>query len=228
MKEERHRAVLLRRRGLSIGKIEILLKINRSTLSGWFKDIELTRSQKQKLLRDWKNGLINARKKAVVWHNTEKEKRLKEARSDAIQTLARIDKNSKDILALALAVLYLGEGSKKNVETGMGNSDPLILQFFLEGLRKLYNFDTSKIRCELYLRADQNPEHMKSYWAKALGLSKNQFKYVNIDKRTEGSKTYPSYKGVCNLRCGHVAIQRKLLYLSKIFFEQIVKQHSRL
>ncbi len=226
IKEKRRRAVSLRRRGLSIGKIENLLRINRSTLSGWFKDVKLTQKQKHKLRRNWEDGLIKARKKAVIWHNAEKEKRLQEAGNAATQTLARIDQSNKDILELALAVLYLGEGSKKNLETGMGNSDPLILQFFLEGLRTLYGLDTGKIRCELYLRSDQNPERLKSYWAKALGLSRSQFKHVNIDKRTKGSKTYPQYKGVCNLRCGNVAIQRKLLYLSKIFFEQTLKRYS--
>jgi len=78
--ELKDRAIKLRKRGLSIGKIERRLKIPRSTLSGWFKNIELTPKQKEKLLNDWKNGLIKAREKAVLWHNTQKEKRLQEAK----------------------------------------------------------------------------------------------------------------------------------------------------
>jgi hypothetical protein len=73
------------------------------------------------------------------------------------------------------------------------------------------------------LRADQNPEKMKRFWSKELGLPLNSFGYVALDKRTVGSKTYPHYKGVCYVRCGNAAIQRKLMYLSEIFYKKVIK-----
>jgi len=58
-----------------------------------------------------------------------------------------------------------------------------------------------------------------------LGIPIDNFGYVNIDKRTVGSKTYPHYKGVCYITCGNVAIQRKLLYLGEIFCKKTVEKY---
>lgn len=223
--ERKIQAIKLRKGGLSIGKIEKQLKIPRSTLSGWFKNIALSQEQKDKLLRDWKDGLVHARRKAVLWHNAQKQNRMEEAYNTAQGVLKRLNLRDINILELAFAFLYLGEGAKKNVETAIGNSDPSILKFSLAILKRVYNMDVSKIRCELYLRADQNPEEIKKFWARELGLPLQNFKQINIDKRTQGSPTYPDYKGVCNLRCGSVAIQRRLVYLSKLFSDQVIDKY---
>jgi len=223
--ELKENAIKLRKRGLSIRKVEQYLGVPRSTLSGWFKNVELSARQREKLYNDWKKALIKARKKAVLWHNAQKEGRLLEAKNQAIKTLRQINKDDKNILELTLAILYLGEGSKKNIETALGSSDPLILKFFIKALKNIYNFNVEKIRCELYLRADQDPETIKHFWSQTLKLPKNCFKSVSIDNRTLGSKTYPTYKGVCNLRCGSVAIKRKLLYLGEAFLKNIVEKY---
>jgi len=173
----------------------------------------------------WKRRLIKARRKAVLWHHAQKEKRLKEAENQALKTIGAIDIANKEVLELALAILYMGEGTKKKVETAMGSSDPLILKFFLASLKTLYNLDIKKIKCRLNLRADQSPEKMKRFWARELKLPLDNFGYVNLDKRTIGSKTYPYYKGVCHVLCGNVAIQRKLVYMSKIFCKKVIEKH---
>jgi len=219
-------AIKLRKRGLSIGKIEQRLNIRRSTLSGWFKNIELTPKQKERLAQDWKNGLVKARKKAVLWHNAQKEKRLLEARNAALKTLGKIDMENIYILELALAFLYLGEGTKKTTDTSIGSSDPLILNFFLNAVKKIYGLNTKKIRCELYLRSDQNPINIKKFWAKTIHMPISNFKQINIDKRTAGIKTYAYYKGVCNLRCGNVAIQRKLINIANLFSKRIIENRG--
>ena len=223
----KEKSILLRKQGLSIGSIESKLGIPRSTLSGWFRNIKLTHKQKNQLLENWRNALITARQKAVIWHNTQKTRRLEEAKIAANNTLQGINLQNNAILELALAMLYLGEGAKKTLETALGSSDPNILKFFLSVLKNVYKLDSKKIRCELYLRADQNPQEIKQFWAKELKLPLQNFKYVNLDRRTQGSKTFTHYKGVCQLRCGNVAIQRKLLYLSNQFCEQVLKNFMR-
>ncbi len=221
---KKEKALHLRKQGLSLRQIAKQLNISKSTLSGWFKDIPLTQKQKQKLLKQWRSGLVKARSEAAKWHNNEKAKRLVLARDQALETLNNIEVDNKDIVDLALAMLYLGEGFKSNSETGIGNSDPLILKFFLVALNKIYNIDISKIRCELHLREDQNAVKLKKFWSKELGLSINNFKYVYFDKRTIGSKTREDYKGVCMLRCGNVAIQRKLITMSREFCKRIIER----
>jgi len=221
--ELKEHAIKLRRRGFSIGKIEKQLSIPRSTLSGWFKNIELTEKQKTILIANWKNALVKARKKAVIWHNNQKKTRIQEAKNTALKTLNEINTDDINILELALAFLYLGEGTKKSPHTSLGSSDPMILKFFLSVIKKIYGLDRKNLRYELYLRADQKPDKIKNFWSRALRVPTENFKQVNIDKRTKGTKTYSSYKGVCNIQCGHVAIQRKLLNLANLFSQKIIK-----
>ncbi len=222
--DKKPEALKLRKSGLSIGVIETRLGIPRSTLSGWFKDVVLTKQQKEVLFKRWQNGLVSARKKAIAWHNAGKKQRLEAAQESAEEVIAAIDIKDRNILDLFLAVLYLGEGGKSNDSTNMGNSDPLIMKTFLTILIKNYNIDLKRVRCSLNLRADQDVEGLKKFWLKELGLPMENMKYVYIDKRTIGSKTYPDYKGVCTIECGNVAIKRKLLNISRGLCERIVKR----
>ena len=210
-------AVKLRKQGKSLPYIHKELGIPKSTLSNWLKDIKLTADQKNKLETDWKNALVKARSKAVVWHNDAKAQRIKISENEGRLVLDNIDCTNKYITELALALLYLGEGTKAKNETGMGSSDPTILKFFVSCLRSIYEIPEDKIKCELHLRADQDPKKMTEFWSKELCVSKQNFNKPYLDKRTAGTLTYDSYKGVCLVRCGSVAIQRKLVYIAKHF-----------
>jgi len=223
--ELKEKAIILRKQGFSIRKIESDLCVPRSTLSGWLKNVQLTSEQKKKLLKNKKDALIGARKRAVAWHNNQKQQRLKEAETRAMETVRNLDINNKDIIELALATLYLGEGTKKKIETSIGSSDPLILKFFIASLKIVYGLDVDKIKCQLNLRADQNPQEMKIFWSKELGVPMKNFRSVFLDKRTMGSKTYPYYKGVCQVLCGNAAIQRKLINISNIFCNKVIKNY---
>lgn len=214
-------AIILRKQGKSLPYVHAKLGISKSTLSYWFKDIILTEKQKEKLDENWKSALIKAREGAVKWHNREKLERLQLAEHEGLDLLSRIDMNDASITELALALLYLGEGTKAKDETGMGSSDPLILKFFITCLRKIYGVPEDKIMCELHLRADQDPKKMIIFWSKQLHVSKENFTKPYLDKRTKGTVTYNSYKGVCLVRCGKVAIQRKLVYIAKHFCTEL-------
>ena len=176
---------------------------------------------KQRLKLRHEQALIHARKEAVKWHNARKAERLAYAISEGKQTLKKIEFDKREILELALAILYLGEGSKKNSQTAMGNSDPLILNFFVQAIQKLYGISPADFTCHLHLRADQDSRKMERYWSRALGIPLKNFRKALIDKRTLGSKTYPYYKGVCAVNCSGVAIQRKLMYIATAFCSKV-------
>lgn len=214
----------MRKRGVAIRDVENRLGIRRSTLHYWFRDITLSDYHKQRLKKRADAALVKARVKAVVWHNAQKSKRMKLAYDSAVETLSKINNTDNSTLELALALLYLGEGMKKSGGTAMGNSDPLILRFFVSTLRRLYKIPVSEMRCELHLRADQNPKKITTYWSKTLDIPEKNFTRPTLDMRTVGRPTYLHYKGVCIVRCSRVAIQRKLMYIATAFCEQIAKK----
>lgn len=216
LKEE---ALELRRQGTSMTVIERQLGIPRSTLSGWFRKEPLNDKQRQKLWQNSRDGWAKARINAVKSHNAMKAKRLETARVNASAVMDDLD-ITPAVLELALAMLYLGEGAKSNL-TSLGNSDPLILKFFITALERLYSIDPETLRCDLHLRADQDADELKRYWAAELGLPLGCFRYVAYDKRTAGKPTYESYKGVCVVACGNIAIQRKLVMLYNLFCKKV-------
>ena len=89
---------------------------------------------------------------------------------------------------------------------------------------EIYKVPIEKIKCELHLRADQNPVSLQRYWSRTLNIPLKNFTSVSIDQRSAGKPTFAHYKGVCVVRCGHGAIQRKLMFISKLFCEQIINK----
>jgi hypothetical protein len=166
--------------GASMNEIEAEFGVPKSTQNSWFS--KMTLSKKALNILDLKKEahLIEARKKAIKWHNSGKAKRMEIVRMTAEESLSHIDAGNKNILELALAMLYLGEGSKTTA-TGMGNSDPLIVKFFIESIRLLYGIDMARMRFDLHLRADQNPDKMN------YGQMNLMFHWIN-------SKRYPWIK----------------------------------
>lgn len=209
----------LRRQGVSMTVIERKYGIARSTLSGWFKEVPLTEEQRTRLMKNSLDGWARGRPKAALWHRTQKQKRLEEAKIQALDTLQKIEL-TPEILDLAFAMLYWGEGAK-NGGTSLASSDPRILRFVLAVLENNYDLSRKDIRCELHLRMDQESDEIKNYWSKELGVPLERFKHIAYDKRTAGRPTYPHYKGVCVLQCGKVAIQRKLIYLYTLFCDKV-------
>ena len=211
----------MRENGSSIRDVEKLLKIPRSTLSGWFKNVKLTKHQKTRLHKNWKNALNIARKKAVVWHNLQKVLRIKKAQEGAVETLSKINANDNSILELALAMLYLGEGAKTQA-TSMANSNQLIVKFFIKSLEKLYKINKNLLKYELHLRSNQNEIEAIDYWSRELNVNKNRFGFIK-DKRIAKTETYANYKGVCVVYCGRIAIQRRLVHLAEEFSKIVSK-----
>jgi hypothetical protein len=223
-REYKDEAIAMRKIGTSMTVIERRLGIPRSTMSGWFKDIKLTETQRTRLMQNSRDGWAKARESAVKSHRKQKALRLLKARSEATKVLERIEL-SNDILDLALAMLYFGEGAKHNT-TALGCSDPKMLRFMLAVFRRNYGITADMLRCDLHLRMDQDGHELKKYWSKQLGLPLERFKNVFYDRRTEGRRTYDDYKGVCLISCGNIAIQRKLIYLYNLFCDKVAELDS--
>ncbi len=218
--------IALRKQGVSITAIENQYGVPRSTLSGWFRRVELTDDQRSNLRKN-SNGLgtDEGKRKALLWHNGQKQKRIDSAKEDAIKTMQGMRVVDTHVVELALAMLYLGEGSKKGL-TSMGNSNEMILNFFIGVLKTVYGVAVKDLKCDLHLRYDQDEDVEKRYWSEKLALPKANFIAVSYDRRTTGKPTRNGYHGVCVVRCGHIAIMRKLVYLSTIFCDHVIRMRG--
>ena len=213
----------LRQNGHSIKSIAKNLTVAPSTLAGWLKNVAISPQGIQKLQTQQTIALQNARLKASDWHRTQKALRLQAAKNEAQKTLAELT-FSPALLDLAFAMLYFGEGTNTDNNTVIASSNSTILRFVLVALKQNYGITSSQLRCDLHLRMDQDINKTKEYWSQQLNIPLDRFKSVSLDKSSTGKATYDSYKGVCVITCGNVAIQRKLTYLYALFCEKIIAE----
>jgi len=214
LKDSREKAIILRKKGKSYSEIQTILnlKIPKSTLSYWLKDVTLNKNQKKRIERLIENGGRKGRLKSIKVKEIRKEENIKIIRN-RVKGLPLLINEDKDIAKIALAMLYLGEGSKKGNSVTFGNSNPDVISLFLKLLRGVYDLDSKKFRCTLQCRADQDVKKLERFWKKITQIPKSQFYRAQIDPRTIAKKTIKKdYKGVCRID-----------YFSKDIFNEIMQ-----
>jgi hypothetical protein len=195
LKEE---VIKLRLEGNTYPEIRDIIKlyIPKTTMYEWCKDLTLTSFAKKEISRKVYLNILTAQLKAVV------TKRL--ARTKYIVSL--YDKNFHlgellndiNVPKIALAMLYLGEGSKNVTRITFCNSDPQTIQLFLKLFRACYEINAAKFRCTVQCRADQNTGQLEDFWYNITGIPRSQFYKTRMDSRTVGKPTQKlNYKGVC-------------------------------
>jgi hypothetical protein len=213
-------AIALRLEGKTYDHIISKLGIPRSTLSGWMRHVTISDEARLRLQQARADCLSNARRAARIKHQDLKKERIGDIHQQIDAAYGSLlASGNLQIKEIALSMLYLGEGAKGD-ELRLGSSDVLILRFYLNYLKDLYGIDSSSLRFDLHLRADQDEVLLKKYWVQELLTDPSCFKGTFRDKRTEGKTSYSSYRGVCLVTGGGVEIQRRLLYLAKVFCEQ--------
>lgn len=197
----RNRAEMLRKGGKTYGEINNILNVNipKSTLSCWFTNVILSSEQIHKI--ELKKKIIGDKARALaVLSNKRKRKKYFNLIEKRVAYLHKVIKD-KDVAKIALAMLYLREGSKRpHGYLVFGNSDPKIIVLFLKLIRYCYNINESKFRCTLQCRADQNIKRLEKFWSYETKIPHTQFYKAQIDPRTIGKPSQNiDYKGVCRI-----------------------------
>ncbi len=214
----REKAIKLRELGKTYLEIQNSLKITipKSTLSYWCRNTKLPKEYQERIQ---KIVLSNAQKGRAIALVVNRVKRKKYLRSvfERNRHLTTILKN-KDVAKVALAMLYLGEGSKtRRGSLQFGNSDPFIISLFLYLLRYCYKIDESKFRCTLQCRADQNTKKLEKLWSHVTKIPSSQFYKARIDPRTIGKPSKKlDYKGVCCIDYFSADVFIELMQIPKI------------
>ena len=151
-----------------------------------------------------------------------REQKLQQTKGEIDNDFIKFDFN-KNTSELLLAMLYLGEGFKKTrSHIGLGNSNPEIALMFIKLLKLIYKAEESKFRCFLHLRMDQDEKKERVFWSNFLGISIKYFRKTQFDKRTEGTKTWKEYHGVCAIYYYDAKIEKRLVILQKYLISKIL------
>lgn len=214
----------LRSKGQTYTEIEhtINLKIPKSTLHSWFKDVLLPKDYNNKISKLNMEHLKEARLIGIEKSKIKRQEFL--SGLDKINLkIARLIQNH-ETAKIALAMLCLGEASKYKPRRSfsLGSSDPRIIIIFLTLLKKCFNFKQIKVRCTVQCRADQNIEELEKFWLDITKIPKKQFYKAQIDPRTVGKPTLnKNYKGVLKVDYFDTRIQLELESLANLVYNQL-------
>ena len=190
---DRERARVMRKQGKSYSEIKAVLGVNKSTLSGWLKDMPLSQEQMH-LLRDINPRRIESFRKTM---QAKRDVRLKVALEKFTNDLGIFSERD---LFIAGLYLYWGEGLKASRGTiGIANTDPSVIIAFLDWMRLIDKTAIFKVRLHLYKDMDIKKE--TKYWSKTLKLPTSSFRKPYIKTSNLTGLTYKNGygHGTCNV-----------------------------
>lgn len=192
-------AIILRKKGYLYSEIGAELGVAKSTAYVWTHQIPLTPKQSQKIA----SRLSQAQRKKIAklatinrHHRQERERQLQK-QALAIVNNSPLTLNQK---RLACALLFWCEGDK-DVRSGIKfiNSDPAMIQKFLELLRSSFEIDEAKLRALVHLHAYHDSTKQLQYWSRLTGIPLAQF-HKPYQKQSTAATIRQDYPGCISIR----------------------------
>lgn len=206
---QRHQAVALRSKGDSLSEISERLKVAKSSVSLWVRDVTLTKLAKRKLLKRIKIGqFISAENKKAKTRALE-QKYIEDAGLEILR--------SPNYGKIICAIMYWCEGTK-NPHSGLTftNSDPVLVAKFLELLRKSFDIDESKFHPCIHLHNYHSPSKQLDFWSKVTKINKRQF-IKPYRKPNSGKRIHSNYQGCISVKYHSTDLARRVMATAKAF-----------
>lgn len=204
--KERRLAIYLRKQGKSYSQIRELVKVSKSSLSLWLRNVPLT--EKQIL------GLKEIKMRAVErYRETMRIKRAKRISGYYLDQCRKWLPLSNRELNIAGLFLYLGEGGKMSRNTvGICNTDPSVMKFVLFWLVNGLKIPKNKIRLNLHLYSDMDISAEEGFWLTQLGLNKSSLNKPYIKRSFKKDIDQKGFgHGTCNLQVHNTVLKENIL-----------------
>lgn len=221
MRKDRQKASKLRLGGKSYAQIRDALGVPKSTLSGWFSELELSKEAKEKILKRSRIKSLDGLLKRNINQTMLAKKRRDEIRSTAKAELKYFSKHDLFVTGVSL---YWAEGYKRPVVrngrelthhvVSLTNSDLQLINLFLRFLREICNVPEEKIYANLRIFEHQNERNLLNYWSGLTKIPKQRFDkvYKGISKSSLGKKPYNSLPyGTIQIRVGDTKLFHKIM-----------------
>jgi transcriptional regulator with XRE-family HTH domain len=179
--DERRHARELRARGLSVREVAKLAGVSQSAAGVWVRDARITPDQRQLLDERGERGRAIARARKAA-----NARDIRRAYQDEGRRLAQERGGSY----AAGCMLYWAEGAKRRNTLKVTNSDPELLAFFADFLRREFDVPPSKMRLHCNLFADhlERQSEIEDYWLMRLGLPRASLRKSVVNVFSKSSK----------------------------------------
>lgn len=204
--EQKLEAIKLRKRGKSYKEILDYLKVSKSTLSLWLRNVPLTPSQHHRIYITLKqqNAYKLAKKKQA--YKLELTKKIIDASINEFEQLRN------NHLFIAGLMLYWAEGDKTEINemVKFSNSDTAMIKLMMRWFRQICQVPEQKFRIALHIHTLHCRKNIEKYWSKITGIPLEQFNKTQIKPTTLKQRRNPLYDGTCSIRVHNKNLFRKI------------------
>ncbi|PJB83764.1 hypothetical protein CO087_01045 [Candidatus Wolfebacteria bacterium CG_4_9_14_0_8_um_filter_39_46] len=207
MRNDKHLAIKLRKKGLSYNKISKELDIPKSTLSDWLCDIGWSLDIKKELIR--KANYIT--RKRLRLYNKKRQRYWEQWREAARQEARKdFDSFKNNPLFVSGLMLYWAEGdSNPKNSLRLSNTDPRMIFLYAKFLMQVLNIPKEKLRATLILYPDLAKEKCIKFWSRIIGITKSQFYKTQYIKGFHPTKRLSN--GICMIIYSDRQLKEKVL-----------------
>ena len=223
---ERIKARELRKKGISVAQIAKSLHISKSSASLWVRDIILSLDQLEKLRQQ---NIKGGEKGRILGALKQKHDRLKRIKIGIEKGGKIFPKLTLRELFIAGIALYWAEGTKKSCEVVICNSDPKLIQFMIQWLKKCFRIPIERIHCVVGINEiHRNRENIvKSYWSKTTRIPITQFTKTSF-KKVKNKKVYENFDNHYGTLAIKLAQPAQLYYDIMGFIEGLYLAHNKM
>jgi hypothetical protein len=207
--EDKKQAIELRLRGKSYREImAVIPNLQKSTLSGWLRNVRLTSEQEARLKKNLQKIIHNARIRAAWAKKKKKQKRIKRFTKEAKKDYLSLSKNPLFLIGL---VLYWAEGAKKHEVFQFTNSDPRAVKAMMRWLTEICEIPKEKIKIRVFIHKVYAHENCEKFWSKITGVPISKLQKTIYKPTLHKVKKNPQYKGCVQLRVYSVEFFWKIM-----------------
>lgn len=193
---EKEKAIELRKKGYSYKDIMSEVKVAKSSISAWLKDLPLTTDEKRYLRKRLDSNISRGRIKAATSNH---ENKLKRDKKIILEAHKEFQEYALDPLFHTGISLYWGEGAKRSNAFQFTNSDIDMVNIMLLWIEKFTEYKREDLGYRLYIHKPYAHFEYEKVWAKRLGVPLTQFKRTIFKPTNLGYKKRPSYEGCLRL-----------------------------
>jgi hypothetical protein len=221
MRSDKFKAYKLRIVGRSYNEITKVLGTPKSTLSGWFIDLELPKSAinrlKERVHAASLRGLMARNKNQTLLAQA----RAQDMRETGEKLIRKLSK--RDILMIGTA-LYWAEGYKRPIvingkqrtqhSVSLANSDPDLILIFIRFLKEICKVPDGKIIIWVRYFEHQNPDYILDFWQKKCKIPYSNFRKMlqTVSISSQRKKKYNSLPfGMAQISVSNTNLYHKIM-----------------
>jgi transcriptional regulator of acetoin/glycerol metabolism len=199
MRIDKNKALKLRLAGQSYNEINKTLGVPKSTLSGWFTGLQLSKTACTRLEKRVHQGSINGLVKRNKNQTHLAKQRARRTRTEAATEIKNLTQNELKLMGVAL---YWAEGYKRPIvkngkertyhPVALANSDPQLIKLFLRFLREVCGVSDAQIMASIRIFEHMNEKQLMVFWQGTTGLPKKNFQktYYGVSKSSKGKRPF--------------------------------------